>query len=82
MRSRICTKRRWWIMYKGYEIKKAIEEIIAEHNKIWGNISANLKNYSYPAGHHCFNMKEEDIIVIAAGLARKGFVHEKTVAKD
>lgn len=53
-------------------IKHLIEEIVKEHNDVWKDISAYLKNYSYPKGYNCFNLKESEIITIAAGLVRKG----------
>lgn len=55
-----------------FKIKVAIEEIIKEHNEVWKDISAHFKNYTYPKGYHCFNLKEENVITIAAGLVRKG----------
>jgi len=54
------------------KIKCFIEEIIKEHNDIWKDISIANRKYYTPAGYNCFSMKEEDIIVIASGLIRKG----------
>ena len=54
------------------KIKYLIEEIIKEHNEIWKDISVNLKWWKEPRGYNCFNLKEDEIITIAAGLIRGG----------
>jgi len=56
---------------KTLTFKKLIEEIIKEHNEIWGDISWNLPFHRRPKGYNNMNLKEEDIIVIASGLSRK-----------
>lgn len=56
---------------KQIKIQKLIEESIKEHNKIWEDISINLKNYKVSAGYRCFNLSEDQILTIASGLARK-----------
>jgi hypothetical protein len=57
---------------KTLKIKYLIEEIIKEHNKIWEDISTNLRFWHEPKGYNKMNLKEEDIIIIASGLIRKG----------
>jgi len=56
---------------KTLKIKHLIEEIIKEHNEIWKDISINLRWCTAPKGYRCFNLKEDEIIIIASGLVRK-----------
>ena len=58
------------------QIYVAIKEIIAEHNKIWRDIS--MANWGKaPDGYNCFVLPDELINIIASGLRRKGFVKER-----
>lgn len=56
---------------KTLRLKYLIEEIIKEHNKIWGDISYNSHFSHMPKGYNNINLKEKDIITIASGLSRK-----------
>ncbi len=59
---------------KVIRIKHLIKEVINEHNNIWKDKEINFKKYKTSPGYNCFNLKEEDIIVIASGLVRKGII--------
>ena len=54
------------------KIKKAIEEIIKEHNNVWEDI----KYFGRDKGYRCCNLTEYQIITIASGLERKGYSNE------
>jgi len=56
---------------KTIKIKKLIEESIKEHNEIWKDISMDLRFYHRPAGYNCFNLPEDQIIIIASSLVKK-----------
>lgn len=47
-------------------IKRILIEIIAEHNKIWDDIKYR-REIAYPR----LELREEDIIVLSSGLAKR-----------
>jgi hypothetical protein len=56
------------------EVKKSLEEVMNEHNKIWKDIAFRCGKYYVPPGYNCFNIKDEDLYILAAGLIRKGLI--------
>lgn len=53
-----------------YRIKHLIEDIIKEHNEIYKDIGTSVRMNN--KGYNCFNLKEDQIITIAAGLVNRG----------
>jgi len=56
------------------EVKKALEEIIKEHNTIWADIAFRCGKYYVPPGYNCLAIDDHELYVLASGLINKGVI--------